>query len=108
MSYELNVRCKDCSRFMQVKASSSSNVQIRCTDRSCKTWNTIKVVMLSDMAGVRSSTSVADIYKDQIKDLEAKIVEMDGRTKEAKKLNAQVEELKEYISQLEGIIDGQG
>ena len=34
---------------MLIKASKSSDVEVRCNDRACKTWNTIKVVMLTDL-----------------------------------------------------------
>ena len=56
-----------------------------------------------------------DEYKERILELEAKVADLDGRTKEAKELKAQIEDLKKahetdqnYIQQLEGIIDGQG
>lgn len=48
MNYDLNVRCTKCSRYMLLKASKSSEVQVRCTDRTCKSWNSIKVVMITD------------------------------------------------------------
>lgn len=48
MSYALEVRCKYCDRFIPVEASKSSEIKIKCSDRKCKKWNTIKVVMMSD------------------------------------------------------------
>lgn len=47
--YDLKVRCTNCSRFLKLKASASSEVAVTCPDRKCKVENTIKVVMLSDM-----------------------------------------------------------
>lgn len=53
--YDINARCRGkvdgklCDRFLKVKASSSSEVVITCTDRKCRSENKIKVVMLSDM-----------------------------------------------------------
>lgn len=51
MTYELNIRCNNCSRFIKMKAKASSEVVVVCEDRKCKQENTIKVVMLSDMVG---------------------------------------------------------
>lgn len=48
MSYELNIRCKHCDRFIPIQSSSSATIKVRCNDRKCKQWNEIKVVMLSD------------------------------------------------------------
>lgn len=48
MSHELNVRCVHCTRFINIKAVQSSEIEVRCTDRKCKQWNKIKVVMLTD------------------------------------------------------------
>lgn len=48
MIYKLNARCKFCDRFIPVEAVASSNIRVRCSDRKCKQWNEIKVVMLSD------------------------------------------------------------
>lgn len=48
MSYELKVRCKHCDRFIPLKASKTSEIEVKCTDRKCKQWNSIKIVMLSD------------------------------------------------------------
>jgi len=49
MTYDLKIRCSKCDRFIKMKASASSDVVVTCTDRRCKSENTIKVVMLSDM-----------------------------------------------------------
>lgn len=43
-----------------------------------------------------------------IKDLRNQLSDLDGRTKEAKALADKITDLESYISQLEGIIDGQG
>lgn len=48
MSFDLKVRCKNCTRFLKLKANASSEVVVTCPDRKCKQENTIKVVMLSD------------------------------------------------------------
>lgn len=48
MAYDLNIRCKSCTRFIKLKAKASSEVVVSCTDRKCKKENTIKVVMMSD------------------------------------------------------------
>lgn len=48
MSYDLNVRCSSCTRFIKLKAIASSEVVVVCEDRRCKKENTIKVVMMSD------------------------------------------------------------
>lgn len=48
-TYDLKVRCKECTRFIKMKAKASSEVVVTCTDRKCKSDNTIKVVMLSDI-----------------------------------------------------------
>ena len=48
MTYDLKARCKHCSRFIKLKAISSSEVVVTCEDRKCKKENTIKVVMMSD------------------------------------------------------------
>lgn len=122
MTYDLNVRCNNCTRFIKMKAKASSEVVVVCQDRKCKQENTIKVVMLSDM--YRQAVTVyehehpnnkLEEYENTIKALQAKADELDGRTKEAKELKAQIEDLKKahetdqnYIQQLEGIIDGQG
>lgn len=52
--------------------------------------------------------SVSNKYKEKINSLEKQLAELDGRTKEAKDLRQQVTELENYITQLEGIVDGQG
>lgn len=49
MSYELKVRCQDCDRFIPLKASKTSEIEVRCSDRRCKKWNKVKVVMASDL-----------------------------------------------------------
>ena len=119
MTYELNIRCSNCSRFIKMKAKASSEVVIVCEDRKCKSENTIKVVMLSDLNGQHNHThqqkAEGQEYKKTIEELKAKVSDLDGRTKEAKELKAQIEDLKKahetdqnYIQQLEGIIDGQG
>lgn len=46
--------------------------------------------------------------KKVIATLEDQLEELDGRSKEAKELKAQVKDMQEYIEQLESIIDGQG
>lgn len=51
MSFDIKVRCNNCDRYIPVKAVKSSEVEIRCGDRKCKQWQTIKVLMLSDLAG---------------------------------------------------------
>ena len=48
MAYDLNIRCKSCTRFIKLKAKASSEVVVTCTDRKCRQDNTIKVVMMSD------------------------------------------------------------
>lgn len=47
-------------------------------------------------------------YLKTIKELKTKLLDMDGRTKEAKKLKEKLAETELYITQLESIIDGQG
>lgn len=47
-TYDLKVRCSSCERFIKMKAIKSSEVVVTCSDRKCKSDNTIKVVMLSD------------------------------------------------------------
>ena len=121
MIYDLNVRCSNCTRFLKIKASASSEVVMTCDDRKCKADNIIKVVMLSDLYANGHSEDhehvedKSDEYKKTIEDLQKQVDELDGRTKEAKELKAQMEDLKKahetdqsYIQQLEGIIDGQG
>lgn len=49
MSYDIKVRCKFCDRFIPVEAVASSSIRIKCSDRKCKQWNDIKIVMLSDL-----------------------------------------------------------
>lgn len=110
MTYDLNVRCSSCSRFIKMKAKASSEVVIVCEDRKCKAENTIKVVMLSDMyrqANIvhehEAVDNKADEYKERILELEAKVADLDGRTKEAKKLKAELEEANDYIEKLEAL-----
>jgi hypothetical protein len=52
MSYDLKARCKNCDRFLKIKAVASSEIVVTCTDRKCKSDNKIKVVLLSDMVRV--------------------------------------------------------
>jgi len=110
MTYDLNVRCNNCTRFIKMKAKASSEVVIVCEDRKCKAENTIKVVMLSDMyrqANIvhehEAVDNKADEYKERILELEAKVADLDGRTKEAKKLKAELEEANDYIEKLEAL-----
>ena len=49
MTYDLKIRCSKCDRFIKMKASASSEVVVTCSDRKCKSDNTIKVVMLTDL-----------------------------------------------------------
>ena len=46
--YDLKARCSNCSRFLKIKASASSEVIVVCPDRKCKAENSIKVVMITD------------------------------------------------------------
>lgn len=62
---------------------------------------------------VRNSTTnknqaIINEQQTVIKDLREQLADMDGRTKEAKALTDKITDLENYISQLEGIIDGQG
>lgn len=115
MTHDLKLRCKNCDRFIKLKAIESSEVVVTCTDRKCKSDNTIKVVMLSSMVGQPKSEEHShqpdpklDEYKKTITELESKIADLDSTSKEAEELKAQLEDLQNYIKQLEGIIDGQG
>lgn len=58
--------------------------------------------------GAEAMLKTVNKQKETIKDLEQKVAELDGRTKEAKDLKAEIEDLERYIGQLEGILDGQG
>lgn len=49
MSYELKVRCEHCDRFIPLKAANTSQIEVKCTDRKCKKWNKLKIVMVSEM-----------------------------------------------------------
>lgn len=51
MIYDIKKRCTNCSRFLKIKVSESSNFTVTCEDRKCKHDNKIKVVMLSDLRG---------------------------------------------------------
>lgn len=48
-TYELKKRCSNCDRFIPIKAVKSSEIEIKCTDRKCKQWQTVKIVMVSDL-----------------------------------------------------------
>lgn len=46
-SYDINVRCSSCDRFLKVKAIDSSEFVVVCDDRKCKAENVVRVVMAS-------------------------------------------------------------
>ena len=62
--------------------------------------------MLSDLA--KQHRPLQTESKQNIIDMKKKLEELDGRTKEAKELKAEISDMSKYIQQLEGIIDGQG
>lgn len=109
MSYELNIRCKNCTRYIPVKAVKTSEIEVRCSDRKCKQWQTVKIVMLSDMyGGQKHSHDETQPNASLILDMKKQALKLDGRTKEAKKLQSTIADMEKYIASLEGIIDGQG
>ena len=119
VTYDLQIRCKYCDRFLNVKAISSSHITVRCTDRKCKMDNDIKIVMLSDHVkeehddGKECNKVLKDFAIKQptnadVEELKLKAKELDQRTKEAKKLQAKIADMEKYIASLEGIVDGQG
>lgn len=93
MSYEIKARCKHCDRFIPVEAVESSNIRVKCSDRKCKQWNDIKIVMISDMIKAHSGISIPQTKPD---------------TSQQEELNKKLAEAENYIQQLEGIVDGQG
>lgn len=115
MSYQLNVRCKFCDRFIPIEANASSNIRVRCNDRKCKQWNDVKIVMLTDYIKEHKCTHECNHdHTDKLKEIEQVnqmkelASQLDGRTKEAKELQAKIVDMEKYIESLEGIVDGQG
>lgn len=117
MTYQLNVRCKFCDRFIPIEANASSNIRVRCNDRRCKQWNEVKVVMLSDHIKY-GHTDCADCcdhtshgsgcnHKDQADIIAKKDLEIEQKSKETLELQSKITEMTQYISSLEGIVDGQ-
>lgn len=51
MTYDIKVRCSFCDRFIPIQAVESAKIRIKCSDRKCKEWNDIKIVMLTDLLG---------------------------------------------------------
>lgn len=104
MSYKLNVRCKFCDRFIPIEANGTSNIRVRCNDRKCKQWNDIKIVMMSEHMGC---THDHKEVIDQTALLEEKDLQIEQKSKELDEVQAKIAEMTEYISSLEGIVDGQ-
>lgn len=102
-----DISCKHCGRFLG-KAESSTTITLKCSNSSCKKLDTYKIVFLSDMMTNGHSHIQPDNKEKEIAEMKEKLSELDGRTKEAKDLKAQISDMEKYIEQLEGIIDGQG
>jgi len=109
MAYDIQARCKFCDRYIPVQVETSSSIRVRCADRKCKQWNDIKVTMMSDAyKGSEHTHTVAEPNMTLVTELKKQALKLDGRTKEAKNLNAKIADMEKYIASLEGIIDGQG
>lgn len=67
----------------------------------CKDCNTGEHTTVKDLN--ESQPTLADV-----EELKLKAQELDQRTKEAKKLQAKIADMEQYIASLEGIVDGQG
>lgn len=110
---KIDIKCRHCNRFL-ANATKSATMELKCSNSKCKKLDTYNVVFMSDLYRSQSTYHIEHDANDQeqylakIVELENKLSELDGRTKEAKELKSQIDDLQNYISQLEGIIDGQG
>lgn len=41
---ELDLRCKECDRFLNIKETSSMIAKVRCPNSKCKAINKVKIV----------------------------------------------------------------
>lgn len=102
-----NIECRHCGRFLGTTGT-SVNLSLKCANSSCKKLDTYKIVFMSEYHSSSHAHTKADNKEKEIAEMKEKLAELDGRTKEAKDLKAQIDDMEKYIAQLEGIIDGQG
>lgn len=105
MNYD--IKCKHCNRFLAT-TNKSTEITLKCSNSSCKKLDTYEITFMSDLILNGHSHAKDDSKEKQIAEMQEKLSELDGRTKEAKELKAQLDDLQGYVTQLEGIIDGQG
>lgn len=105
MSYKLNVRCKFCDRFIPIEANGTSNIRVRCNDRKCKQWNDVKIVMMSDHLN-HVHTDKCN-HQDQSALIQEKDLAIMQKEQELTQTQSKIAEMEQYISSLEGIVDGQ-
>ena len=100
---DLEIRCKDCKRYLGLKGIETIISQVRCPNSQCKAINNVKVVDAFSTDEQIRYTFPTELEQHQasLKKLEAKLVTLDGRTKEAKELSARIEEVQSKIASLD-------
>jgi phage FluMu protein Com len=104
---KFDIKCKHCKRFLAT-TNKSTVIDLKCSNSSCKKLETYKITFMSDLILKGHSHPQPEDNSEEIAMMQEKLAELDGRTKEAKDLKAELENVQAYATQLEGIIDGQG
>lgn len=101
---DLDLRCQQCDRYLNIKAVHSMIAKVRCSNSKCKHLNNIKVV-------TKDASKSQLNYKFDTKDTAKATTPhqyAEQASAELKDLQTKLESSEAYIAQLEGIIDGQG
>lgn len=101
---DLDLRCQNCDRYLNIKAIHSMIAKVRCSNSKCKHLNNIKVVTKD---ASKSQINFKFDTKDSAKATTPEQV-VERTDAEIKNLKAKLENSEAYIAQLEGIVDGQG
>jgi phage FluMu protein Com len=98
---DLDIRCKACDRFLNIKAVDTIIAQVRCSNSKCKQLNNVKVI-------TNDATDRQITYHFDDGEIAKATTPDDQATKQINNLKAKLEDNESYIAQLEGIVDGQG
>jgi hypothetical protein len=95
----IDLRCAYCDRYLKVSPKATTICTVICPDRKCKKENNVKIVF-GDASDAQIKYKFTDNQNAKISDQLVSIKQ------EKEVLQSRLEDMKTYISELEGIIDG--
>lgn len=121
MSANIELRCQFCNRYLPIEIEATSIIRVRCTERKCKKWNNIKVVLedhtenqlnfkFDNKDNVKCTTVESKLLSeiDAIKKEKGELVkQLEAKDGQINALGDELKDAREYSTELEHIIDGQ-